>query len=294
MDRVFGVDLSHWDGTVEWTLWDHTYKFVFIKVSEASPNTNWTVIEDHLAGQHWEGAGQEGLYRGPYHFWRYSGGSPKAQAEHFYNTWKKACAEFENEAKLELPPVADYEDMYAPKFDASTRDRFKDFLDEVERLFGVKPIVYTAKWYTSSWVGDCSFLNEYILWVADYTYNPQGYPNRLPAGMAYWRFWQYSDKGEIAGVAENDEDLDCFNGTEDELRMLLVSGTPAPAPSFPYRAAVTATTLNVRSGPGITSPKIVPLKNGETVYVHEIVNGWARITATPTDHWISEQWIRKL
>jgi lysozyme len=223
MDRVFGADLSHWDGTVEWTLWDHTFKFVFIKISEASPNTGWSVIYDHLAGQHWLGAGQEGLYRGPYHFWRYRGGTPAAQAKHFYDSWVKACAEFGCPAKLELPPVCDFEDMTAPKLNADVKYQFRAFLDEVERLFRVKPIVYTAYWYTSAWVGDCSWLLPYLLWVAHYTFLPNGQPLLMPKGLPKWTFWQYSDRAEIAGVAENDEDVDAFNGSIEQLEALLVT-----------------------------------------------------------------------
>lgn len=223
MDRVFGADLSHWDGTVEWPLWDHQFKFVFIKISEASPNTGWSVITDHLAGQHWEGAGQEGLYRGPYHFWRYRGGTPQAQAKHFYDSWVRACQEFGNPAVLELPPVCDFEDTYAPKFNADVRLKFRQFLDEVEKLFGCKPIVYTAKWYTQGWIGDCSFLYGFLLWVAQYTYNPYGQPTLLPAGFGEWTFWQYSDQAELPGVWENDEDVDAFNGSLEQLQSLLVS-----------------------------------------------------------------------
>lgn len=222
MSRVFGADLSHWDGTVVWTDWDRQFQFVFIKVSEASPNTGWSVITDHLAGQHWEGAGQEGLYRSPYHFWRYKGGSPEVQAKHFYDSWVKACQEFGNPAQLELPPVADFEDRYAPTFSSYVRVAFLQFLVEVEGLFGCRPIVYTAKWYTSGWVGNCSWLSSYKLWLAQYTYNPNGNPTLFPIGMPSWTFWQYSDQAEIAGVAENDEDVDAFNGSLDDLKKLLV------------------------------------------------------------------------
>jgi len=233
MDRVFGADLSHWDGTVVWTEWDHTFKYVFIKVSESAPGFGY-YMRDQLAGQHWEGAGQEGLYRSPYHFWRYRA-DPKAQAKNFYEAWKAACAQFGNEAKLELPPVCDFEDMTAPKFSADVRYKFRAFLDEVERLFGVKPIVYTARWYTGGWVGDCSWLNMYILWVAQYTYNPNGYPTLLPQGMPVWTFWQYSDKAELPGVAENDEDVNAFNGSLEQLKRLLVNN---PEPSLEEKVRI--------------------------------------------------------
>lgn len=225
MDRVYGADLSHWDGTVVWTEWDHMFKFVFIKISEGSPGTAWC-YKDALAGQHWEGAGQEGLYRGPYHFWRYNGGTATQQAEYFYKCWKEACAQFGNDAVLELPPVADFEDMSAPKFNPRVKLAFIEFLREVERLFGVRPIIYTAKWYTNGWIGDCSWMKPYILWVAQYTYNPNGAPTLLPTGLTTWQFWQYSDKAEIAGVAENDEDVNAFNGSLAQLQSLLVSAPP--------------------------------------------------------------------
>jgi GH25 family lysozyme M1 (1,4-beta-N-acetylmuramidase) len=113
--------------------------------------------------------------------------------------------------------------MAAPKLNADVKYQFRAFLDEVERLFRVKPIVYTAYWYTSAWVGDCSWLLPYLLWVAHYTFLPNGQPLLMPKGLTKWTFWQYSDRAEIAGVAENDEDVDAFNGSIEQLEALLVT-----------------------------------------------------------------------
>ena len=205
---IHGLDLSHWDGTVEWPLIPDVYKFVFIKATEGG------YIPDHLADQHWIGAGQQKILRGAYHFWRASA-TPRAQAKEFHDRvlWLEAQG-----GKSELPPIVDLEDDRAPRM--TCLPAIRAMLTEVELAFGKRPIVYTAKWWTDPWIGNCAWLKEYPLWVADYTAAPPSAPRRLPIGLFNWTFWQYSDWAEMPGIAENDEDVDVFNGTIDELRAL--------------------------------------------------------------------------
>jgi len=213
---VLGADLSHWDGTVEWPLVPQDIKFVFIKATEGG------YIPDHLADQHYVGA--QGRLRGLYHFWRYGCGA-STQTNEFINRIKALEAVG---GDMELPPVLDLEDCRAPKSSVIV-PHIKACLQMLENFDGRKPIIYTSRWWSEPWLGDCSWLRDYPLWVASYTYNPSGQPlaYSMPRGLTSWKFWQYSDKGAIPGIAENNEDLDVFNGTEQELYMF-AGMTPPP------------------------------------------------------------------
>lgn len=73
--------------------------------------------------------------------------------------------------------------------------RVREFLDECERLFGRRPIIYTypSWWFTQ--MGNEAWALKYKLWIADYT--P---PIWIP--LPWLSFWahQFTDKGKIAGV----------------------------------------------------------------------------------------------
>jgi lysozyme len=203
---VHGLDLSHWDGTVVWPELPDDYKFCFIKATEGGYKP------DPLAWQHWIGAGQEGLLRAPYHFWR-ADVNAQAQAAEFVARIRWLEAEG---GRSELPPVVDLEDPRAPK-SSSILPHMRAVLTAVELGYGRRPIIYTAKWWTDAWLGDVSWMREWPLWVADYTAAPPAEPRRLPRGLSDWTFWQYMDWAEIPGIAENDEDADVFSGSLDEL-----------------------------------------------------------------------------
>ncbi|WP_316829231.1 SH3 domain-containing protein [Pedobacter aquatilis] len=55
------------------------------------------------------------------------------------------------------------------------------------------------------------------------------------------------------------------------------------------RAAVNATTLNVRSGPGTTYPKVASFAKGQEVFVIEENNGWCRISSD--NKWVKEEFL---
>ncbi|MDU8671568.1 GH25 family lysozyme [Paenibacillus polymyxa] len=107
-------------------------------------------------------------------------------------------------------------------------------MEEVERMTGVKPIIYTYP----SFIGNFSGLSNYPLWIARY------HATKAPAdasGWSRWDFWQYSDgenggmlpssKRKVAGIA-GPVDLNEYNGTVDEMRARFGKGTAAPKKEF--------------------------------------------------------------
>lgn len=137
-----------------------------------------------------------GLLWGAYHFLR--PGDMQAQAAHF--------VEYAEPTRFTLL-AADHEDA------GVSLDDLEEWLVEVERLTGTRPIIYSGHVLKEQLNSPHPVLNEdnYRLWLADYT--P---PADLPDGwMDYW-LWQHTQEGEVAGI-DPPTDLDDYQGTDEEL-----------------------------------------------------------------------------
>lgn len=211
---IRGFDLSKWDASspgvssITWADVPDEFKFVFIKASEGAAGP------DPLAEDHYLGA--RGRLRGLYHFWRYA-----VPVETQVQKLQQIVRRLETVGgKMELPVAIDLEDTSAPS-GASCRNAIVRMLEEVEKAFGRRPVVYTAGWWTNKRLGNCSWLAKWPLWIADYTYDwdsgprPAYYPKGLNPDK--WTFHQYSDRLEIPGVASAREDGNTFNGTLEQL-----------------------------------------------------------------------------
>jgi len=184
---VKGIDISHWQGTIEWPRIPDEYKYAFMKATEGDG------FKDSMFAQNWEHAEVES--RGAYHFWRYHFDGT-LQAEHFFDT-VNATGDIG-----ELPPVVDLEDIRAPK-GGDIVPRMRQMLQRTEELFGKKPIIYTAAWWWNPWTLNNAGFGDYDLWVAHYkTVYPWSNP-LLPAGWDDWQIWQHSSTGSVPGVQGN-------------------------------------------------------------------------------------------
>ncbi len=198
-----GIDVSHWQGEINWpAVAGDGISFAFVKATERDSLT------DSKFAFNWAGMKSAGILRGAYHFFRPSVDA-RAQAEHFATAVGALRAN-------DLPPVLDLESR-----DGVSNDRIvesaKLWLDTVEGLLNRKPIIYTGPFFWNdhlvgggnppAWSGD------YSLWVANYQVSQP----LIPRGFNTWTFWQFTDKGTVAGV-QNRVDLNWFHGTEDDLR----------------------------------------------------------------------------
>jgi Glycosyl hydrolases family 25 len=115
----------------------------------------------------------------------------------------------------DMPPMIDVEsaDTVAP---GPYADAIRAWLDRVEEVTGVAPIIYTGYYYWNDNVGTDEFV-DHPLWVANY--NP-GCP-LIPDYWVTWTFHQYCACESIAGIA-GDVDGDTFNGNMDDLLALSV------------------------------------------------------------------------
>ncbi|MDE1991115.1 MAG: glycoside hydrolase family 25 protein [Rhizobiaceae bacterium] len=196
---VHGVDVSRWQGDIDWeTLRTQGANFVYIKATDGGDHL------DPMFRKNWERAKQAGLKHGAYHFfyWCRTAGE---QADWFIRNVPREAGS--------LPPVIDVEwNGESSCKNRPSRERvlekMKVFMDKLEQHYGQRPIVYTAPdFYRDNLKGE---LLDYPFWLRSVAAHPSKvYPGRK------WVFWQYSGSGVSHGV-DGRIDLNVFNGSPGE------------------------------------------------------------------------------
>jgi len=200
--RLTGIDVSHYQGHVDWQAVSAAgCAFAFAKATEG------TGVTDPYFAANWAGMKAAGLARGAYHFFR-PAEDAKQQAAHFLSTVQLAPGD--------LPPVLDVETNDGVANSAIVSG-VQLWLEAVEPVAGVTPIIYTAASFWNAHLNDQ--FGAYPLWIAHYTNAPA--PSPLPAGWADWAFWQYSQSLHIGGV-NGAADHNYFNGASADLQALAV------------------------------------------------------------------------
>lgn len=196
---VKGIDVSHWDGDIDWAaLASEKLDFIFIKATQGSQTV------DAKFASNWAAAKSKKLLRGAYHFYD-PAKDPKEQADHFLNT-----VTFE---KGDLLPVLDIETSGSVD-KQKLADDIQVWLDEVTKKVGHKPIIYTYKQFWDDNIKGNKF-GHYYLWLAEYE---QAHLPYLPSDWDEWEFWQYSSTGEVKGINSSKVDLNVFSGSKHQLK----------------------------------------------------------------------------
>lgn len=201
-DGAQGIDVSHWQGSIDWNKVKVDGKhYAFIKATEGTRNKDAKFIFNI------KGAKAAGLLVGAYHFLNAT--SP-AVARQEANHFVQRLQEIGGANVLDFPPVLDYENNPG-RLDKSTISAIaRAFLEEVERLTEIKPMIYTGNAFAANF--DTS-LSSYSLWIARYS------TTRIPDDCTAWKswdFWQYSDSGYVRGIGGN-VDLNIYKGTLAQL-----------------------------------------------------------------------------
>ena len=200
---VFGIDISHHQGLIDWNALKQFSNqkeigFVLIRSSRGSYDN------DIYFNYNWASAQTHNFIRGAYHYYRPNENSTK-QAQNYINRVKLK--------KGDLPPILDIEKRSTIQSVKALRKGIKNWLNIVEQHYGVKPILYSGDKFYKSYLKGHGF-DKYILWIANY--------NRVEEPKTkFWSFWQFSDKGKTKGINEH-VDFDVFNGSEQELNQLRI------------------------------------------------------------------------
>ena len=196
--KVHGIDVSHHQGTIDWSAvkgtekQDYPIRFVFMKATEGGD------YKDRRFAENFRKAGEVGLIRGAYHFYN-PNTDPIRQADFFISQVKLK--------KGDLAPVLDIERK--PRDKAQLQANLKIFLNRLELHYGVKPIIYTSYKYKTRYLDSPEF-DAYPFWIAHYYVDMLSYKGT-------WQFWQHTDYGTVPGIDTN-VDLNVFNGSLNELK----------------------------------------------------------------------------
>lgn len=199
--EIHGIDVSHHQDVIKWeSVRDMEEKsvklgFTFIKATEGYAR------KDRLFRRNWKKAKEVGLVRGAYHFFL-PNKNGMIQAENFISSVKLESGD--------LPPVVDIEETYGVGT-SNLRKRLREWLNKVERHYGVKPIIYTSADFYTSYLG--KEFDDYPLWVAHYIQRNKPRINRP------WIFWQYAETGRVNGITAR-VDFNVFSGDSTEFNML--------------------------------------------------------------------------
>jgi GH25 family lysozyme M1 (1,4-beta-N-acetylmuramidase) len=193
-----GIDVSHWQGTINWTSVRQAGKrFAFCKATEGIDFT------DPRFATNWPAMKAVGILRGAYHMGR-PAVDAVAQADFFYDTVRPSSGD--------LPLVLDLErtdSLGQPQIRAFT----EAFVARITTRMGRTPIIYTGYYFWNDMV-NCPTNLGCPLWLAAWNNNPL-----VPAVWSTYTFWQYSSTGSVSGIS-GDVDLDAFNGTKSALNNL--------------------------------------------------------------------------
>lgn len=230
LDRVFGIDVSHYQETVEW---DKVAKqgvaFVFIKATQGQQfydsrfSANW-----HFVGQ--MEAQDSSLHRGAYHFMTATD-APDLQATNFLDTVGQlgrndlpACLDLEwdflkHNGKFVLDRKGKRVDQWATLSSGQIVERVTAWLTIIEAATGKRPMIYTNSLWWSDRIGANTSLSKYSLWIADYTSKSLGREEPVLPEHFSWAFWQLTDQGVFReGGIKNAVDTTVYHGNVSDLQ----------------------------------------------------------------------------
>ncbi len=224
---VYGIDVSVFQGNINWDQVKTAKDFAIARVSDGS-------YLDTKFAQNWSGMKNAGIIRGAYQFFE-PGEDPTTQA----NILLQKMTGF---GPGDLPPMLDVE-VTGGQSAATITAHIHTWVNVVKAATGRTPIIYTGKYFWDPNVQTSDF-SSFPLVIAAYV--KPNCPN-TPAAWNKWAMWQYSSSGNVPGIGGN-VDLDEFNGTLADLKKLAGNdadwGAAYVSQSFPLASSPLVMTVN--------------------------------------------------
>ena len=193
--RHFCVDLSHHNDGIVWdslrVVVDRSgrtskdllrAKGIFPVSTVIIKATEGERMVDKRFSAFWDEAGKREFTRGAYHFFR-SSKDPHRQAAHFISTVHLR--------HRDLATVLDIETIHAGCTHEELNRKALVWLQEVEKHYGRKPIVYTSDSFARDILSP-EITAHYLMWIARY--------NRKEPRFSGWTMWQFTDQAVLYGA----------------------------------------------------------------------------------------------
>ncbi len=201
-DSVHGIDLSHFNGDVEWSVLQELENRPHFIVFKATEGVDYL---DPAFKKHWVAARKHGFIRGAYHFF-VAHDDPIAEAQWYIKNVPLQQGD--------LYPIVDVE--RAKKNEKpGLKKRLQQFLSLIKKHYGVSPIVYTGPHFWNTYIGES--LHDGELWIAQYEVDEPS----IPTGWKAWSFWQFTQEGKVSGVAKP-VDMNRFSHSQREFEQFRI------------------------------------------------------------------------
>lgn len=174
-----GIDVSHYQGRIDWerVASEDNVKFAYIKATEGAS------LVDEFYLRNLYGAKRAGIPVGVYHFYR-----PNVSMVTQLQNFRSVVEPWQHD----LVPVIDVEKRGKGSL-SQFHSGLRAFLREVEKFYGVKPIIYTGvNFYARYLEGQ---FTGYRFMVARYADEFPGLSEDVPIVL-----WQYSSTAQVAGI----------------------------------------------------------------------------------------------
>ena len=199
---IKGVDVSSYQGKIDWPILQKELQFAFIKATEGSG------FVDPYFKENWNEANETKLRVGAYHFFSFDS-SGATQADNFIK-----AVPVKNTS---LPPVIDVE-FYAdkeknPPDPANVKKELQAMIGKLKAHYGKNVILYTTveayELYIKNDFEQCD------IWIRDVFSKPN-----LP-DQREWTFWQYTDRETLEGYLGEEKfiDVNVFHGSKREFEL---------------------------------------------------------------------------
>lgn len=219
---VYGIDVSHHQSNINWdelALYcdrngnvyhgypsDKSYMqpvlFAYIKATEGA------TIKDATYNIRAIEAERHGIVKGAYHF-LHLGSTVEEQVKNFTETVSWTIGD--------MPPALDIE--VVTEIQTYGVDKLKEmalsWLDKVEKIMHVRPIIYTREDIRNLYLNDNRF-KKYDFWIARYS-------DKGPDNFD-WHFWQMCDKGIMKGYDSGTIDINLFKGDYTAFQKFINNG----------------------------------------------------------------------
>lgn len=235
MSEVFGIDVSHYQGRINWhQVAEDNKRFAIMKCQYEAQSHR---IDEYFEFNYAE-AGKYGIARGVYiYIARASMADPVGDAQALLNHLKGR--------KLEYGIWLDLEDKTVEaKGKGFIRDLVYKYSDIVIKAGYYVGIYCNRDWYIRLIHDDLK--RDFEFWIARYPKNDVGQYNKnssLKPGASVAVAWQYSSKGNVAGITTHcDLDVD-YDGT---IELIVKAAQMAPEVSNPYPRPTRLLKLNCK------------------------------------------------
>lgn len=188
-DAVFGIDVSRWNETINWTkAKEEGVGFAIIRVGYRGSVTG-SLVEDYYFKQNIEGAIQAGIPVGVYFFTQ---ATNQVEAVEEASMVLKLCEDY----KLTYPVFIDTEgaggEGRADKLDVKTRTAVCEAFCETIRNAGHQAGIYASKNWFNNRLDTSRLPDNIVIWLAEY--------GDAPTYEKKYHMWQYSSSGRIPGI----------------------------------------------------------------------------------------------